>query len=71
MTRARSLRLDRSRVDTLKVGDVVRHKDGPWDRHGRVVEFAEEEWIRFALVEWSDGARSAHPEEDLSLVTPP
>ena len=58
-------------MNTLQVGNLVRHKDGPPDRHGRVVEFAEEEWIRFALVEWSDGARSAHPEEDLSLVTPP
>ena len=58
-------------MNALKVGDVVRLVDGPPDRRGRIVKFAEEEMIRFALVEWSDGSRSAHPEEDLSLVTSP
>ena len=71
MTRGLSLRLDTSRVNALKVGDAVRLEGGPPDRRGRIVKFAEEEMIRFALVEWSDGSRSAHPEEDLSLVTPP
>ena len=58
-------------MNAFKVGDVVRLEAGPPDRRGRIVKFAEEEMIRFALVEWSDGSRSAHPEEDLSLVTPP
>lgn len=58
-------------MDTLQIGDLVRHKDGPWDRYGRVIEFVEEEMIRFALVEWSDGSRRAHPEGDLSRVSPP
>ncbi len=70
MTRGLPLRLD-ILVDGLKVGDIVRLADGSPDRRGRIVKFAEEEMIRFALVEWSDGSRSAHPEEDLSLVTPP
>lgn len=58
-------------MDTLKVGDVVRLANGSPDRRGRILKFAEEEMIRFALVEWSDGTRTAHPEEDLSLLTSP
>ena len=58
-------------MNALEIGDVVRLRDDPSRGHGRVVMFAEEEMIRYALVEWPGGTRSAHPEEELERVKPP
>ncbi len=58
-------------MNALEIGDVVRLLEGPPDGRGHVVQFAEEEMIRYALVQWSDGSRSAHPEEELERVKPP
>lgn len=53
-------------VSAFEVGDTVRLIRGAPARSGRIVAFAEEEMERYALVEWDDRTRTAHPVDDLA-----